>query len=180
MRRMTRQQFREWLESKPDDGRYELVAGEPVAMSPERVAHNTVKFEAASQFRAQVRERGLHCQVFIDGITVEVGTDTDYGPDVIVNCGQRPAADATAAPNPLIVVEVLSPSTRAVDTGRKLMDYFRLPSIRHYLVVRADKPVVTHHLRQDDGTILTRILQGGRLDLDPPGLTLDIEALYLD
>ena len=180
MPNMTRSEYRDWLDRAMDDRRFERVDGEPVAMSPEQVGHALRKARIWAQLDAAIRSGKVPCQALPDGVTVEVGEDIDYEPDVLVNCGDRLPHDAVAAPNPVIVVEVLSPRTRAVDTGRKLMDYFRLPSVRHYLVVRADKPVVTHHRRQDDGTILTRILQGGRLDLDPPGLTLDIEALYLD
>ena len=52
-------------------------------------------------------------------MTVEV--DTDYEPDAVVNCGPPIPDDAVAATNPVIVVEVLSPGTRGIDTGAKLV-----------------------------------------------------------
>ena len=56
---------------------------------------------------------------------------------VRVNCGPRLSPDAITAADPVIVVEVLSPNTELIDTSDKLVDYFRVPSIMHYLIVRA-------------------------------------------
>ena len=58
------------------------------------------------------------------------------------------------------------------DTGAKLEDYFSLPSLQHYLIVKTENGAIIHHQRNPDGTILTRINRGGPLHLDPPGITL--------
>ena len=81
-------------------------------------------------------------------------------------------------PAPIIILEVLSPITRARDAGAKLADYFRLPSVRHYLLVQTERRTVIHHRRGDGGDIQTRIVTAGALELDPPGLTLDLDRLY--
>ncbi len=73
--------------------------------------------------------------------------DSDYEPDALVNCGAPMADDAVAAPCPVVVVEVLSPSTAATDTGGKLAGYFAVPSVAHYLIIHPTKRVVTHHRR---------------------------------
>jgi Uma2 family endonuclease len=75
--------------------------------------------------------------------------------------------------DPMIVVEVLSPSSRSRDAGLKLADYFRIPSVQHYLIVATDIRTVIHHARDEAGTILTRIVRDGPVRLDPPGLVLD-------
>jgi Uma2 family endonuclease len=111
-----------------------------------------------------------------DGMTVETG-DSDYEPDVLVNCGPRLAADAVAAANPIVVVEVLSPGTASADTGAKLAGYFQVPSIAHYLIVHPTKRVVTHH-RRAGTSIETRIIVGGSIDLDPPGIRIAVEEFY--
>jgi Uma2 family endonuclease len=81
-------------------------------------------------------------------------------------------------PAPVIVVEVLSPSTATRDTGATLADYFLLATLRHYLIVRADRPTVIHHRRGDGDLIETRIVTSGLLALDPPGITLDLARIY--
>jgi Uma2 family endonuclease len=83
-------------------------------------------------------------------------------------------------PAPIIVVEVLSPSTQHVDTGLKLRGYFRVASVRHYLIATTDRPAIIHHRRTGEVAIETRIVTAGALDLDPPGLTLDIDRIYAD
>ncbi len=52
------------------------------------------------------------------------------------------------------------------------MDYFRLPSVRHYLILKTENRTVVHHELGDDGIILTRIVREGAISLDPPGITL--------
>ena len=175
---MNRTEYRRWADAQPR-GRFERVAGEVIAMAPERIAHVRVKARVWQALDQAIRAAGLPCEALADGITVEVGDDTDYEPDAVVNCGERIAGDEVAAPNPIIVAEVLSPSTQSVDTGAKLADYFKVPSIQHYLIVRADRRSVIHHRRRDAG-IETRIAAEGRIALDPPGIEIAIEDFYAE
>jgi Uma2 family endonuclease len=110
-------------------------------------------------------------------MTVEVG-ESDYEPDAVVHCGDKLPDDAVAVPDPLIIVEVLSPSTSATDRAWKLQEYFRLPSLRHYLIVWADKQQVAHHRRDDDGSIDARAVIAGEIRLEPPGITISVEDIY--
>lgn len=174
---LSRTEYRRWAEAQPR-GRFERVAGEVVAVAPERIAHVRVKARAWQTLDRAIRAAGLPCEALADGVTVEVGDDTDYEPDAVVNCGEPIADDEVAASNPVIVVEVLSPSTQSVDTGAKLTDYFEVPSIRHYLIVRADRRAVTHHRRRDDGGIETRLIAEGKIAFDPPGIEIRVEDLY--
>jgi Uma2 family endonuclease len=82
--------------------------------------------------------------------------------------------DVFEVPNPLIVVEVLSPSTQTMDTGVKLQGYFSLPSLHHYLIIDPDRPLVIHHRRGTGDAIETRIVATAGLRLDPPGLDVDL------
>jgi Uma2 family endonuclease len=81
-------------------------------------------------------------------------------------------------PNPIIIVEVLSPSTQRVDVTLKLAGYFRLPSVAHYLIVDPTQPVIVHHARGTGDAIVTRIITEGSIALDPPGLTLALSDIY--
>lgn len=110
--RMSREDYRRWAEAQPRGG-FERAAGEVVAMAPERVAHNRVKARMWRALDGAIRTAGLPCEALTDGITVEVGDDHDYESDAVVNCGDPLPDDAVAAPNPVTVVEVLSPSTRS-------------------------------------------------------------------
>jgi Uma2 family endonuclease len=70
------------------------------------------------------------------------------------------------------VVEVLAPSSRARDAGAKLADYFRLDSVRRYLIVRTEDRTIIHHERDAAGTIITRIARDSPNKLSPPGMEL--------
>jgi Uma2 family endonuclease len=78
---------------------------------------------------------------------------------------------------PLIVVEVASPSSERHDTHAKLVEYFSVQSIRHYLVVLPEQGVVVHYRRNDGGAIDTRIGREGAIDLTPPGMTVPVADL---
>ncbi len=96
----------------------------------------------------------------------------------MVHCGAKLPDDAIAVPDPVIIVEVLSPNTSATDRAWKLQEYFRLPSLRHYLIVWADKQQVAQHRRGDDGVIDTRAVMSGEIRLSPPGITISVEDIY--
>ncbi len=176
--RMTVDEFLAWAEEQP--GRYELVDGEVFAMSPERVGHARTKYRVQSALQRAIARSGLACEMLPDGITVRVDDSTAYEPDALVQCGDPMSDESVEATAPIIVVEVVSPSSRSIDTNRKLSGYFRVPSIMHYLVVDPAAPIVIHHRRGDDGTIATRIVATGSLDLDPPGLSLAVAELFAE
>lgn len=176
-RNPTRAAYRAWAGRQ--SGRYELSWGVVVPMNPQRLSHAVVKARVWAALDQAIRAAGLECQAFGDGVTVEIGEDTDYEPDALVNAGPVPDLEAIAAPNPIIVVEVTSPSTASVDTGEKLADYFRLPSIQHYLIVRTARREVIHHARRGDH-IEARVIAAGALHLDPPGLVVAVEDFFAD
>jgi Uma2 family endonuclease len=170
--RMTSDEFISWAMSRPGGERYELAAGEVIAMAPERSVHALTKLRIARRLAEAVEAAALPCTVYPDGMAVEIDPATVYEPDALVRCGAPVPEDAVKIADPIIVVEVLSPSTRARDAGAKLEDYFRLPSIRHYLIVKTENQSIIHHERQPDGSIVTRIIRDGPISLDPPGIEL--------
>jgi Uma2 family endonuclease len=174
---MTADEFIPWAMAQPEGRRYELVAGEVVAMSPERAGHNEGKLAAVVALREAIRDTGLPCQAYTDGMAVRVDAATVYEPDALVRCGRRLDPEAVEITDPVIVVEVISPSTHKVDTTQKLADYFRLASVHHYLIVNTSRRSVVHHQRDGAGGISTRIAAMGPLTLSPPGLELAVAAL---
>ncbi len=173
-RRMTVAEFLDWAMAQPR-GRYELVQGEVVAMAPERALHNRVKGAVFRALEDSVRRAKLPCTVYTDGMTVVI--DEEREPDAAVQCGVAFDPNSTILEAPLIVVEITSPSSERDDTGEKLVEYFSVPSIRHYLIVNPSKKVVVHHARDQGGDISTRIASSGAIDLTPPGMTVTVGEL---
>jgi Uma2 family endonuclease len=174
---LTADEFIAWALDQPT-GRFELDNGVVVAMAPERASHAIAKGNAFVALRNAIGARGLACQAFPDGMSVRISDRTVYEPDALVRCGSPLAGDAIEANDPVILVEVVSPSSRGVDRGAKLASYFSLPSVRHYLILDTEKRVVIHHLRAEDGAINTRILDDGPLALDPPGLVVEVRDMF--
>lgn len=173
---MTVDEYLAWAEENP--GRYELVDGKVWAMSPERTSHARVKYRAQRNLEAGIARAGLSCEMLPDGMTVRINDHTAYEPDALVYCGPRNPAASVEVSAPVIVVEVLSRSTRRHDVVGKLADYFKVASIQHYLIVDADREIVLHHRRGEADAIDTRILGSGTLRLDPPGLELAVTDLF--
>jgi Uma2 family endonuclease len=111
-------------------------------------------------------------------MAIRIDARTTYEPDASVACGSPVPPDAIEIDNPVIVVEVLSQSTAAIDHGRKLSGYFSLPSIRHYLILDPERRVVIHHKRGVGDAIETRVLTDGVARLDPPDFEVAVEALF--
>jgi Uma2 family endonuclease len=159
-------------------GRFELADGVVVAMAPERIVHARAKADTLVALRAAITAGSLACEALPDGVSVRIDERTVYEPDVLVRCGPRAPGDAIEVADPIIVVEVVSPSSRGVDTGAKLAGYFTLPSLRHYLVVDTGARVVIHHRRDDDDAISVRFIHDGAVRLDPPGLEIGIPDIF--
>ena len=177
-RRMTADEFLDWAMAQPDGARYELVAGEVVAMAPEHASHARAKVAVFDALRAAVAAAGLPCETFIGGMAVRVDEATVYKPDVLLRCGPPVAGDCVEIGDPVIVVEVHSPSSRRKDTGGKLDDYYRMPSVRHYLIVKTTNRTVIHHRRDEGGELQTRILRDGTIELPPPGLMMEVASMF--
>jgi len=174
--RMKVDEFLAWADAQAR-GRYELVDGEIVAMSPERARHNLVKFAAARALRDAVLAARLPCTVFTDGVAVVIDDRNTREPDASVQCGVDVDLDSMTLEAPMIVVEVASPSSERVDTETKLVDYFSVASICHYLIILPEQRVVVHHRRDEGGKIETRIVRDGDIALTPPGMAVPVAAL---
>ncbi len=167
---MTAAAFLAWAATRPEAERHELVDGEVVAMSPERAAHGRAKGRIYRRLAEAIDAGHPGCEVFVDGMAVRIDDATIYEPDVVVRCGQKLPDDATWMTDPMIVVEVLSPSTMGRDGGA----YFRLPSVHHYLIVNTESRVIIHHARDPAGQMSTRIVPAtDPVRLDPPGIILN-------
>lgn len=177
--RRTATEFIEWA-SRQERGRYELAHGEIIAMAPERAGHNRTKYRVMRMLDDAIRRAGVGCTAYTDGMTVVIDDHTAREPDALVQCGTPIDPDSMIADRPMIVVEVTSPSSMMVDTEHKLQDYMSLASVQHLLIVDTKNALVVHHKRQADGTILTRLIRDGDIDLDPPGIVVDVGEMLAE
>ena len=171
-------EFLDWAQHR--EGKYELVRGEVFAMAPGNLNHARAKAAIWAAFSAAIKSAGKSCEALIDGPGVALDDESCYIPDVFVYCGERAPGTLQLVPNPLIVVEVLSPSSERLDKAGKLADYFSIPSIMHYLIVDLKRRDIIHHLRGEENMISTRIVREGDIVLDPPGITIAMADTFGD
>ena len=175
--KMTVDEYLAWAEGQ--EGRFELYAGTVYAVTPERAGHAKTKFGVQAALLSAIRRAGLPCHMLPSGMTVRISDTTAHEPDALVYCGPELPASVLEVPNPIIVVEVLSPSTRRIDASLTLAGYFRVPSVTHYLIVDPDQPLIIHHARGSQDTILTHIVREGAISLGPPGLDIELANIYV-
>jgi len=178
--KMAADEFLDWVESLlPEAGRFELWDGEVVVRDgpggfKERSQHWKMKLAIALALHAAIERSGLPCFLAVDGPVVQLSPNEMARPDALVYLGPDVPADVQEVPNPLILVEVLSPSTSKRDHGVKLQGYFTLPSLHHYLIIDPDRRLLIHHKRRAGASPETVIVTGADLRLDPPGLDVNL------
>lgn len=177
VKQMSIADFLAWADTQ-ETGRYELFCGKIVGMAPERAEHVKAKARVWRALADAVEHSACPCEAYTDGLGVAIDEHTVYEPDALVNCGGSIAPDALLAPSPVIIVEVASPSTHTIDKSIKLADYFRLPSLAHYLIVDLGRRLVLHYRRGAEGPITVSIVREGAITLDPPGLTIELSDIF--
>jgi Uma2 family endonuclease len=173
---MTVSEFLDWNELQ--EGKYELVRGQVYAMAPGTIQHARSKAACWLALSNAIKRAGLPCEAFIDGPGIALSDNTCYIPGVSVHCGERVSGEVRLVPNPVIVIEVLSPSTERLDKTGKLADYFTLPGVQHYVIINLERRFMVHHRRGDAGLITTAIPREGELRLDPPGVGLAVAEMF--
>jgi Uma2 family endonuclease len=183
--KMNVEEFLAWAEALPKEaGKFELWDGKVIVkhgpvgqMNAERSQHWDAKFALGRALHDAIKKAGLPCHVAVDGPTVRFADDKLVEPNVLVYCGEKVPRGVLEVPNPMIVVEVLSPSTSQTDLGAKLAGYFTVPSVQHYLVIDPDKQLLIHHRRGSGDAIETRFVNAPVLRLDPPGIDVELSVV---
>lgn len=142
----------EYLElERAAEYRSEFYRGEIIAMAGASIAHNRVKENLVVEVGSRLKKSS--CQSFSSDMKVYVDRTGNYFyPDILVVCGKPQLHDdrSDVVENPTLIIEVLSPSTENFDRGMKFLNYQRVPSLKEYLLVSQDQPLVIRYVRQDD------------------------------
>lgn len=126
---------------------------------------------------------GRPCVVFSSDVRIRVETtDRATYPDASIVCGpnQHAADDPDAITNPVVIVEVLSPTTERSDRGEKFAHYQRLASLQEYVLVSQESQRIEVFRRQGENWLLTIHLAGSSVTLPSIGATFTVDAVYVD
>lgn len=160
-------------------GRYELIEGQVIQMNAECMGHMRAKSRIANALDRALKVTGLAGETCWDGMAVRIDDKSVHEPDAMLRLGELLPSDAMFVDDPLVVVEVLSPSTGPVDNGLKLANCFSLPSVRHYLVVDTTKEQVLHYVRDASGQpVMHPPVLSGDINLTPPGLVIALAEIF--
>lgn len=161
------------------DQRHEFHDGEIVALAGGTARHAYLTLAAGSELRALVR--GRDCRTFSPDLKVWVAaTSRAFYPDVTLICGapEHPDGDPTVVTNPSLVVEVLSPSTHAIDRGEKFLHYQQIPSLRTYVLVASDPDRLEVFTRDGDGWFLRVWRLDEVAELPALGVSIPVRAVF--
>jgi Uma2 family endonuclease len=160
--------------------KHEFVRGEVFAMAGGEDRNNTVALNLALALKSHLQ--GTPCRVFMVDVRLRVeAADCVFYPDLMVTCSAADAADRLIKREPVLVVEVLSPSTAAFDRGEKFAAYRMLPSLAEVLLVDIDARRCDLYRKGADGLWVLHPTQGEQpLELASVKLTLPAPSLWAD
>ena len=175
---MTAEEFLVWAGTRPEK-HWELFDGAPQMQQSQTWGHQEAVMALYRLFYTAIREGNLPLFVGTQGVAVKAGPHTAFEPDAVVFSSRMAKADIVV-PEPLIVAEVLSPSTARKDLTVKLAGYFSVPPIEHYLIADWEEQEIIYYRREGRGLAKPVILREGDLALDPPGITIDVSKVFED
>jgi Uma2 family endonuclease len=167
---------------KNSEGRYEYFNGVVVELSGASLSHNRIVSNLSGNLRNELE--GRDCEVLPADMRLKVPAAFPYRyPDVVVVCGEPVIEEMQGLEllvNPLLIIEVLSPTTEAYDRGLKFSAYQTIASFREYLLLAQDRPHVVQYVRQPNDKWLRSEVTGldGELTLETINCTLTLRDIY--
>ena len=171
---MSLEEFLVWERDQPE--RHEYARGVITMMTGGSAAHVTIAMNLAFVLRQALR--GTGCRPFGSDMKV-IANDTVRYPDISVTC--RPVDDRDLSiSDPILIIEVISPSTEREDRGRKKFDYFATPSIQQYAIIEQDARRIDLYTRTDTSWT-DEIVEGDAvLGLSSIGVSVSLDTIYED
>lgn len=177
LQRLSIEEFLHW-----DDGsdvRYELLDGQPVAMASPSGGHQII----AVSFARRLAEALDNCPPFSARSEAPIAApdraDTCHVADLAVTCRPHEPLQRLV-PDPLVIVEILSPTTENKDRKVKLPSYRAIPSVQEIVLIDQQQLYCEVHRWLDDGRWLTELLlqPESRLRLPSIGFDQPLSAIY--
>jgi Uma2 family endonuclease len=159
--------------------KHEYINGEVYALAGASDRHYRIAMNIATKLDSHLGNS--KCEAFMAEMKLKADEKTFYYPDVFVSC-DKVIKSAFFREEPILIVEVVSPSTRQIDRREKLRVYQQMPTVQEYVIIEQDKMLVEIHRRQPDGRWITYFYNEGDLDeqieFQAVALSLDLEEIY--
>ena len=176
--RMDKASFLAWVQGR--EGRHELYEGRVVMMTGGSRGHGLIIRRLAAALERRLD--GNQWAVLTSDFAVDLGPKTIRYPDLVVDVAGRPVKDLTATA-PILIVEVISPSSVADDLGDKAAQYLRLPHLSAYLVLSQDEPKAWVWVRGAAGFPAGPDVVSGNdaaIQIEALALELPLAEIYVD
>lgn len=171
LQHMTEQDY---LDSEPySEVRREYIDGYVYAMAGAKASHNRISGNVFREIGNHLK--GKPCQPYMSDMKVKVGSKYFY-PDVLVDCTNIPD-DSVLTESPLLIVEVLSKSTRRTDETIKRVAYMQIETLQEYVLIEQDF-VQIEVIRRSAGWLPEHYYLGDDVVFESIGLTLTVEEIY--
>jgi Uma2 family endonuclease len=165
---------------RASDIKHEHYRGEMFAMAGAGREHNLIVVNVTSELRNQLRDR--QCEVYAAAMRVFLPPTEDYAyPDVVVACGEPQFMDDAfdTLLNPILIVEVLSESTKDFDRGSKFAYYRQIPSLREFVAISQEQVWVEHHRLVDrEWKLVDLVRRRDFLRLESVGCEISLSEVY--
>ena len=170
---MSLAEFLEWEERQ--ELRYEFDGVEPSAMTGGSLRHAAIRRNLTMAIGNRLR--GKPCQFFGSDLKIQAAENSSRYPDGIVLCSDLDPS-LKIVRNPVVIFEVLSPSTAAKDRIVKAREYQATPSVKRYVMLEQDRIGATVHVRAQDGWSVLVLKDDDALDMPEIGLAIPLAEFY--
>lgn len=167
----------EYLELEKDGTvRHEYVDGRVFAMTGASLRHGLIVANISRQLGNKLQD--TKCTVLANDAKVKANDTAYYYPDIVVTCSHLPLNEYVL-PEPILLIEVLSPTTEQIDRREKLLAYQRIDTVKEYVLVAQDQSLIEVYRRQDDGVWEhEKVSQVDDLHLGSVGADLPLDEIY--
>ena len=157
--------------------KHEYIEGEVYGMAGTSNNHSRISINLTTVLSNHLRDSP--CEPFAGETKVRAAINIFYYPDVLVSC-EESEQDSYFRNNPILVIEITSPSTAHIDRREKLFAYQRIASVQEYAVVDQHRMNVELHRRQPSGTWITYFFDASddEIEFQSVSLTLPITEIY--
>src|SRR5271165_7534006 len=170
---MSLAEFLEWEERQ--ELRYEFDGVEPFAMTGGSLRHAAIQRNLAMAIGSRLR--GKPCQFFGSDLKIQAAESSSRYPDGMVLCSDMDPS-LKIVRNPVVIFEVLSPSTADNDRIVKAREYQATPSVKRYVMLEQARVGATVHIRAQDGWSVLVLKDDDILDMPEIGLEIPLAEFY--
>ncbi|HZR43627.1 MAG TPA: Uma2 family endonuclease [Ktedonobacteraceae bacterium] len=164
------------LDRNSKNARYEYLEGELRMLAGGSIYHSIIIANLTSILHRLLEDSP--CCVYNSDIRVQLSEARYVYPDITISCDQRDLGPGDMIHYPRVIVEVLSPSTEAIDRGRKFLYYRECPTVQEYVMVDAQSMLIEVYHREDGKWTLSPFGPGSEVRLESVNIQFPIDTAY--